>query len=340
MEIIKVGIYHEDRIFARALAAALARESRTMQFIMVDDMAATKGLDMILSSQESENPIVVQLVTEQGLQQSESAPYRLYQYEESRRLIDDLLFIYFKMTDRVLEYRGNCRCRLITFVSDAGGSGTTLIAISAARMLYQIYGSRLLYLNLCPIDDSKKYLKSDHSDNLLKLLYYLDTGRNFPLENFITRGEEMDYIDTSIINACFDDIKPALMTQFLKKVDGMGKYDYFLIDIGCSLSRENKRILENSDLVVLVHNWQRGQPDAYYENISQEIKKKTEGSKLLLVQNFAGDDWREERCEAVWISKDQEAVCLDQEENLLKIDLSRNYGIEVAGIAKRIAEDM
>ena len=34
MEIIKVGIYHDDRVFARALAIGLARESRTIHFVL------------------------------------------------------------------------------------------------------------------------------------------------------------------------------------------------------------------------------------------------------------------------------------------------------------------
>lgn len=340
MEIIKVGIYHDDRIFARALAIGLARESRTIHFVLISNMDSEQELDMILSSRESENPKVVQLVHSQELKQRDATPYRLYQYEESRSLIDDLLFIYFKMTGRVLEYRGTCKCRLLTFASDAGGSGTTMTCISAAKMLYRTYGSRILYLNLCPIDDSKKYLKTDGSTSLLKLLYYIDTGKDFPLDSFITKEEEFDYINTGVMNAYFNDIKPALMSQFLKKVDGLGEYDYLLLDIGSHLSRENKTVLENSNLVVFVHRWQNHEPAAYYGNISQAIRKKADGSKLLVIENFAGDDWHQESDEEIWISKDTEAVQLDQKEGILNVDLSRNYGVEIAAIAKRIAEDI
>lgn len=339
MEIIKVGIYHDDRVFARALAIGLARESRTIHFVLINNMDSKEELDLILSSRESDNPKVVQLVQNQELKQRDATPYRLFQYEESRSLIDDLLFIYFKMTGRVLEYRGTSKCRLLTFASDAGGSGTTMICISAAKMLYRTYGSRILYLNLCPIDDSKKYLKSDGSTSLLKLLYYIDTGKDFPLESFITKEEEFDYINTGVMNAYFNDIKPALMSQLLKKVDGLGEYDYLLLDIGSHLSRENKTVLENSNLVIFVHRWQNHEPAAYYENISQAIRKKADGSKLLVIENFAGDDWRQESDEEIWISKDPEAVQLDQKEGVLNVDLSRNYGVEIAAIAKRIAED-
>lgn len=340
MEIVKVGIYHDDSLFAKALAVGLARESRSIQFVLMDNMDTTEALDMILSSREDVRPNVVQLVKSRQQKQVEAAPYRLYQYEESRALIDDLLFIYFKMTDRVLEYRGTCQCRLITFASDAGGSGTTLTCISTAKMLNSIYGSRLLYLNLCPIDDSKKYFVTGDKIGLLKLLYYLDTGRDFPLESFITREDELDYISTNIVNACFNDIKPALMTRLVKKVDELGKYDYFFLDIGSCLSRENKRVLENSDLVVFVHRWQNGEPAVYYQHISQEIKKKAGGAKSLFIRNFAGDDWHQENCEEIWISEDREAVRLDEDGQRLRINLARNYGIEIAAIAKKIVEEL
>lgn len=86
--------------------------------------------------------------------------------------------------------------------------------------------------------------------------------------------------------------------------------------------------------------WQNHEPAAYYENISQAIRKKADGSKLLVIENFAGDDWRQESDEEIWISKDPEAVQLDQKEGVLNVDLSRNYGVEIAAIAKRIAEDI
>ena len=339
MEIIKVGIYHDDSVFARALAIGLARQSRTIHFVLMKDMDCDDGLDLILSSRESQNPKAVQLVHSRELERRDSNPYRLYQYEDSRSLIDGLLFIYFKMTDRVLEYRGSCSCAMITFVSDAGGSGTTMIAISTAKMLNRLYGSRLLYLNLCPADDSKKYLKADSGAGFLKLLYYLDSGRDFPIDRFIVKGEELDWINTGIVNTCFSDLKPPLMTRLLKKVDGMGRYDYLLIDIGSHLSRENRTVLENTDWAVLIHRRQSWEPSSYFEAISREIRKKAGGAKVLFVRNFAADEWTEEICEEIWISRDPAAVQLDEKEELLHIDLSRNYGIEIAAIAKRIAED-
>lgn len=340
MEMIKVGIYHDDAAFARALAIGLARESRTILFVLMEKQDTAEELDLVLSSERSEKPEFVQLVHYQEMEHSDSPPYRLYQYKESRSLIDDLLFIYFKMTDRVLEYKGTCRCRLMTLVSDAGGSGTTMTGIAMAKTLNRVYGLQVLYLNLCPVDDSKKYLRSDRTANMLKLLYYLDTGKKFPLESFISRGEEMDYINTDVINAYFNDIKPALMTQFLKKVDELGRYDYLMFDMSSHFSRENRRIMENCDLVVFIHRWHNKEPTAYYEAVSQEVRKNAGGLRFLTIVNFAGDDWPAETCEAMWISEDRKALRLDKKEGVFEIDLSKNYGIEIAAIAKRIVEDI
>lgn len=340
MEIIKVGIYHKERIFAKVLAVALARESRTMNFVLLDNPDTEKDFDMILSSEDSGEVRHVQLVCNQELEQVASPPYRLFQYKESRSMIDDLLFVYFKMTDRVLEYRGKCKCRLAAFVSDAGRSGTTMTCISTARMLYQLYGSQTLYLNLCPIDDSQRFLKGCGEGGLLKLIYYLDTGKDFPLQHFITKTDGLDYINTTVINSHFNDMKPSLMDVFLKKVDDMGVYDYLFIDMGSYLSRYNKKILENADLIALVHHWENKEPQAYYDRISGEILKKAEGARTLHIQNFAGDDWHVEMQDQLWISKDPGAVQFDDTEGQLLIDLSRNYGIEIATVAKKIVEEI
>lgn len=340
MEIIKVGIYLKDRIFARALALGLARESRTMNFVLLDNLDRKGDFDMILTWEDSGEKRDVQLIWDKEAESLSSPPYRLYQYKESPAMIDDLLFIYFKMTDRVLEYRGSCKCRLVTFVSDAGRSGTTMTCIAAAKMLNQLYGSKTLYLNLCPIDDSKKYLKDSGEKGLLKLLYYLDTGKEFPLQHFITRGDDMDYVSTTAVNSYFNDMKPSLMNVFLKKVDLLGLYDYLFIDMGSCLSRQNRKLLENADLIITVHNGENETPPQYYEHISREILKNTVGTKALNIENFAGDDWREDVNDRLCISKDPKAVCFDETEGLLRIDLSGNYGMEVAAAAKKIVEEI
>ena len=97
---------------------------------------------------------------------------------------------------------------------------------------------------------------------------------------------------------------------------------------------------QNCDLAVFVHRWHNREPNTYYEVVSQEMREKAGGARFLTIINFAGDDWPVETCEAMWISEDREALRLDKKEGILEIDLSKNYGIEIAAIAKRIMEDI
>lgn len=328
MEVIKVGICLDDRTFGQALAIGLAREAAGIRFYILDRPEAGAFCDLILSSGPGDDERFVEMVRDPAAQNNSEPPYRVYRYKESQNLINDLLFIYFRKTGKVLENCGSANCRLVLFLAEGGGCGTTSMALSSARMLYQIYGSRSLYMNLCPIDDSKKYLEDGGEESLLKLLYYLDQNRNFPIESFITETEEVDYVNTNVINTYFNEMKPNLMNRFLEKVDKLGKYDFLIVDIGNHLSRENKKLLSGADCVVLISDGQRIRPGRYRERISEEITKRVERGKLLYVKNFAGDDWNEE---------DSDKLCVTRQEDS-DLRLIRNYGNEIGIIAKEIME--
>lgn len=123
-----------------------------------------------------------------------------------------------------------------------------------------IYGAKSLYMNLCPLDDSRKYLEEEGEESLLKLLYYLEQDRAFPLGSFITETEEIDYVNTGVINTYFNEMRPLLMERFLKKMDSLGKYDFLILDMGNHLCRENKKLLAGADCAVLISDGERSRP--------------------------------------------------------------------------------
>ena len=331
MEIVKVGILLEDRAFAQALSIALSREDSCMRFYLLDSAAEGESCDLILAERPSSDEKVIELVRDsEAVRYTGDPPYKLYRYMESQNLINSLLFIYFKVTGKVIETKGDTR--LVVFLGESGGCGTTSAALATACMLHRIYGSKSLYLNLCPIDDSRKYFSEEGEESLMKLLYYLDQEKEFPIGAFITEREELDFVNTGIINSYFNEMKPFLMRRFLYKIDQLGKYDFLIVDMGNHLSRENRKMLSYADCAVMLCDSQRVRPGKYRQRIAREIFKRVEAGRLLRVENFAGDmpcsQEMEIEAETLVISTQQD----------IDLRLEKNYGMEIGILAREIME--
>lgn len=329
MEVIKVGIFLDDKSFGEALATGLAREAGGMRFYLLNSPEEGEFCDMLLVSKSTGDDRMVEMVRDPDAQNCRGEPpYRVYRYRESSNLMNDLLFIYFKLTGKVVEIRNSASCRTVAFLAESGGCGTTSTALGTARMLYQIYGSRSLYLNLCPIDDSRQYPEETGEESLLKLLYYLEQNRQFPLSSFITETEELDYVNTGVINTYFNEMKPVLMQRFLQKVDQLGRYDFLIVDMGNHLCIENKKLLKSVDCAVLIRDGERRREEEIRRKISREIMNRVKQGRLLCVKNFADDRWSEE---------DDGQFCITRQESR-DLRLVKNYGSEIAALAKEIME--
>lgn len=342
METIRVGVFLKERAFAHALAVCLARECRFMSLHVLAALPSEKDpeewqTDMILSDEPFERFRTVQLVRHAEDEQLSSSPFRVYRYKESCHLARDLLFIWYQMTGSVIEYREDRQCRLLVFAAAGGGCGTTSAAISVCRMLQRIYESRCLYLNLCPVNDSRKYLYGSGRTSLLQLLYYLQSEREFPLEHFITCGNEMDYIDAPLINSCFDQIVPGLLHKLLQRIERLGQYDFFAVDVGCCLCRENRHLMEEAEAAVILMDGRKLTPGKYLEEISGEIERCLKNGKVITVENFAPDSWEEHGNGRLYIS--QISCGVQGEEFNLDEALEGNYGLEIASIAGKIMEE-
>ena len=338
METVKIGIFMKDRLFAKAMATGLARECRCMTFQILNGPDEGQDLDMVMTAADVRGVNMVQLVRDPDDVSISEPPYCVYRYRESQNLVRDLLQIYFHMTGRILPYSGDRKCRLICFAAGGGGWGTTSTAIAVCRMLYRIYGCRCLYLNLCPIDDSKKYLSGMGNTDLLKLLYYLEQERDFPLETFITEAEELDYVDTRICNNSCEELDMELLERFLAKVEAMGLYDFVVADAGNHLGRQNRQLLAHADIVVEVLRNGVMTQGKYFSAIAREIERLAQQSRLIRVETFA-QVWQEEQDDDLLaVSEDRETFRAAEEQEAA-LELSGNYGMEISAIARRIMED-
>jgi len=306
MDLIKVGICLDDIHFAHALSIGLARSCRNMTFTLLGGIDEYDGFDLILTSDVSTHPKEIMMVRDMAeVNIFGDPPFCVYRYKESQHLINDLLFIYFRLSGKNLEYIGDAECKILAFASASGGCGCTLTALSVGQLLYKMYGCKCLYLNLCPVDDSKKYLPTESGDSLLNLLYYLEVQRDFPLGSFISQTETMDYIHTNLINSYFDELSLTLLQRLLKKVDEIGIYSFLLVDMSNHFSRNNKQLLAQASQIVLLYQDRDCLSQVYFSRLVDELNKISQPNPMIMVKNFT-ENYVDEEDEVFYLSSESE----------------------------------
>lgn len=333
MERLKVGIAMKDGSFAAALVRGLSREAGNMLFTILCEPWKTENFNLVLTDFEADE------ISDAGLNEGECIRLTsaeegedaedIFKYEDCRTLVNRMIYIFYERTGRVAEYRGNSSYRVIVFGQVSGGCGATSAALGTAAMLGTIYGARCLYLNLCPFDDSKRYIEESHKEGLVRLLYHLHRDEDFPLESFIGESEFVDSFMTGVINKYALEMDGVMFNRLLKAVERLGRYDYFIVDVGNFLHRTNLKLLEAADCLVLLCREEAGQRPAYMDRIYEEIEQRT-GKSLIKVVNFA-----DEYDEGLGISVDHSAFV--KMGGRVKIDINGNYGLEVAAVAREIA---
>lgn len=338
MESINVGIHLSDKDFARALARGLARECRKMNFYLMNGAEAAADFDLILSenpSGEKEIHLVSDLEEECF---DDGKVFSVFKYRDSFSLVNYLVLAYFRISGKVLMHREHRKTKLVVFTSAAGGCGTTSLSLAVCHSLRRLYGTKCLYLNLCPVNDAGKYLKMDAGEHLLKLLYALNQERELFPEMYITREEDFDYIGTGLFNTYFDQMQPAVLHKFLDQLEKSGVYDILLCDIGNYMCRGNKDVLAAADCAVFVSREDFHLPNAYLAQITREIEHRS-GGTVIPVINCSDSSWEENGTgTAIHISTDADAFGVT-EDGLCRILFTRNYGTETSVIAKKIIEE-
>lgn len=340
MEIIKIGICQDEDGFAQALAKGLSRESRAIIFRILRSVEEGEDCQLILSFEKVRDQRLVYLSEDSNANsQIEEPPYQIFRYEDCQTMVKHLLFIYFSMTGKVINYGTGRTCKILISMAECGGAGATSLAISLGRTLFALYGYKCLYLNLCPINDGNKYFANPQFNPMIKLLYYLDADKPFPFESFISSADELDYINTDILNQHLHDLSPEIMEKLFWRIEQLGLYQYVIVDVGNHLTRENLKLMEDAEYTLYLRHRKRKQSRDLRERLLADVKKRTIAGKVIVVENFASDQWENEGSEDFHIEEKSETFYAD-DDDVLQIKLNHDYGISVAAIAKRVVEEV
>ena len=136
----------------------------SLELIVMNDISEYYKYDVVITDTDYDYPNIIVLTRdEDSVSVTEGPPYRIFRYKDNVGLKNDILYIYYIMTGKVAGIRNRHSVKLIVAASESGGAGCTALSISLCRSLDKIFGLRCLYLNICPINDSRKYFHGDGS---------------------------------------------------------------------------------------------------------------------------------------------------------------------------------
>ncbi|MBR3785490.1 MAG: hypothetical protein IKJ77_03710 [Firmicutes bacterium] len=287
---MKVCVQLQDRDFACSLVRGLAAEGRNLCFTLVDADFDEADFDLLLTDRELHSHKEILLCSSPDEERIyEGPPYRIFRFRDAGSFVGSLLYIHYRETGKNLEFAGDVRCRILMFSSLTGGACGTALALAAGEILYRHFGLRCLYLNLCPIDGSKRFLTSDGGKGLLHLLYHLEQERDFPLESFIRRDLHVDCVDTNTSNPYFDELHPLQLHRLLQKIDDYGKYAFLFLDIGNHFSGNNRELLCRSDEIILTADSKDLVPEPFFKEILQLLEGLAAGTPVKVISLDAQD---------------------------------------------------
>lgn len=256
---------------------------------------------------------------------------KAFMYEKCGRMVELIRYWHFLNTGRITEFRDEREVSQILFFSQRGGSGTTSTAISIARMMERMYGKRCLYISLKSMDDSAIYYDLTVNSDFMKLLYYLDSGEDFPISAFINHEDEIDRISVPSVVSDIGDMDAVLFNRLLDRIELSGHYDYLIMDAGCDWNRRNLEIGNSSRMVIFMSEYE-SKAMTLAETARFEFLK-NRGTEIMHIVNRCDPEKNPKEGE-FWISEDKRAF--NRIGGRIRIDLGGNYGIEIAGITKEI----
>lgn len=185
----------------------------------------------------------------------------IYIFSSSVVIIEKLRFIFgYKVKPGTKELN---KCKLMSFVSERSYCGTSTSALAFSYIMEVRFGIKSAYLSLShsnyraieflrgSIDKSDKCMDFDDS-SAIKFMYALKQRQDLDIDSFLNQSHGIDHFNLAMINKRLDDFDASLIDEIRIRLYEKG-YEYLIVDIGTSLSRQAIEIAEGSDNVIFVN---------------------------------------------------------------------------------------
>lgn len=178
-------------------------------------------------------------------------------YQKADLIYKEILSLYSENSDNDIIFKtGKLEgSKIITFLSSSGGVGSSTIAAAYAINLAR-KGKKVLYLNLEQFGSSKAFFTGKGNFNFSDVLFAIKSKKSnlsMKLESTVKHDETGVYF----YDECKTPLDISEMTEedLKKLIDELqiaGLYQYVIITINSTLSKQTTKVLNESGLIILI----------------------------------------------------------------------------------------
>lgn len=178
-------------------------------------------------------------------------------YQRIDRIYKEILGIYSDNANSTLIFKGNIDsdCKIISFVSAAGGVGASTAAASYAIRCCKS-GNKTLYLNFEKIGSTNIFFKAEGNgsfDNILYSIKSKNSNLSLKLESEVKHSEEgVDFFDDCKISLDKQSVSVEDINKLIKNLVVKDDYSRIILDMNISFDDVTLCLLDKSDKIVFV----------------------------------------------------------------------------------------
>lgn len=192
--------------------------------------------------------------------ESDDGIKRIHKYQRADSLYKDILDSYasygkVKVTHRTVS--GN-ECKIYTFISPKGGSGTTTVAKAYARK--KATYEKVLYMNLQPITaKSVTEVKEAGMDDIVMALKSRRNVLGIKLQSAVSKGnDQVDFYETCTNPMDLIELTKEDVEHLVKGIRELNLYQKVIFDIGDTITGREIELLKLADFNICVVDGEPG----------------------------------------------------------------------------------
>lgn len=257
----KITHYFQTHYYDRFIWDVVTEESFLIDYFNTNDADIVLIGEEIkiaideIRSKENDEKIWAYLV--EDIQKETSADiHKIAKYSRADKIYRDLLELYSHKTN--VRYRNaaivNDKTEIYAFVSAAGGTGTSTVAVAMAQNYAKL--EKVLYINLENIGASSLVFHGEGKAGFEEIIFALKSRRkalSIKLASMVSRDNSGVYFfeesknGLDVMELVQNDLKELLMV-----IQSMGEYDKVILDVGNSLGEKDISALIYAGKVVVV----------------------------------------------------------------------------------------
>lgn len=145
--------------------------------------------------------------------------------------------------------------KVVAFISASGGTGSTVAAAAYAVNMAR-RGKKVVYLNMEMLGDPDAFFHGEGNGNFGDIIYAIKSKKSnlaLKLESTVKRDESGVYYFSPTQHALdMMELKTEEMSQIIKELKTVCKYDYIVIDIDFRFDKQIVELLKECSNIILV----------------------------------------------------------------------------------------